>query len=150
MGVSEIKGRHVIVMGAGPSLRNYKGKIEKFIKDNDVIIFGCNYITHLFIPDYHFWGSAKRWRKYGHLMDKKSRLVVSDKFPKKIIREKWKGKYITFKNVEREWKPGSEDVSSREFKRCKVFYQNGKMFGCVRERFSVLQIFLLGKRYSAP
>ncbi|KKK59054.1 hypothetical protein LCGC14_3038240, partial [marine sediment metagenome] len=70
------------------------------IKENVVVIFGCNYITDFLIPDYHFWGSVKRWAAYGHLCNKKSTLIFSKYFSKKTIREKWKGNYKTFNNIE--------------------------------------------------
>ena len=64
-----IKNSHILVVGSGPSLKEYWDKINSFIKKNDVIIFGCNYITDFLIPDYHFWGSAKRWQKYSKFIN---------------------------------------------------------------------------------
>lgn len=129
----KFQNKHILVLGSGPSLKKYWDKISDFISKNDLVTFGCNYITDFLIPDYHFWGSAQRWRKYGHLYNKKSKLIVSEHFPKEIIRERWSGKYLIFKNVERRWKLGSEKPNSKESKRCKVCCRSGKMFGCVRD-----------------
>ena len=129
----KIKGQHVLVIGSGPSLKKYWNKIENFIKENEVITFGCNYITDFLIPNYHFWGSTKRWDAYAHLCSKKSTLVVSEHFSKKELKKYWKRPYKIFKNVERLWKPGSDNKKSKQYERCCVRYKNKKMFGCVRD-----------------
>ena len=82
----EIKNQHVLVLGTGPSIKTYKEKIIKYINENNCVVFGCNHITDILIPDYHFYGSTKRWKKYGHLVNKKSVLVTVNGFPKKIIK----------------------------------------------------------------
>jgi hypothetical protein len=128
-----VDNKHVLVLGTGPSLKIYKDKIIKYINDNNCVTFGCNNITDILIPDYHFYGSTKRWKKYGHLVNKKSILVTVDKFSKKIIKKKWKGKLIQFKTVERIWKYGSDQEGSKEQERCCVRYKNNKMFGCFRD-----------------
>jgi hypothetical protein len=138
--MKEIKGSHILVIGSGPSVKKYWDKIEIFIKENNVVTFGCNVVNDFINPDYHFWGSAKRWREFGHLVNKKSILVFSEKFLKSTIREKWDGKYLIFKNVERLWKPGSEDKNSKLYKRCQVYYKNKKMFGCFKD-IATLSIF---------
>ena len=56
--------------------------------------------------------------------------MFSDHYPKKVIKEYWKGPYKTFKHVERNWKQGSHDKNSHEYKRCKVYAKNKKMYGC--------------------
>ncbi len=131
--LKKIKGQHVLVIGSGPSLKKYWDKIENFIKENEVITFGCNYITDFLIPDYHFWGSTKRWAAYGHLCNEKSTLVVSEHFSKKELKKHWKKSYKVFKNVERLWKSGSENKKSKGYERCCVRYKNKKMFGCIRD-----------------
>jgi len=128
--MKKIKDSHVLVIGSGPSIKKYWNKIENFINNNNLVIFGCNYVTNFIIPDYHFWGSTKRLKKYGKFINKKSVVVTSEHLPKNEIRKYWKGKYKTFKIVERRWKRGSENKESKEYKRCRVYYKNGKMFGC--------------------
>jgi len=129
----KIKKSHVLVVGSGPSLRKYWDKINKFIKTNDLVIFGCNNIMDFLSPDYHFWGSSKRWRKFADKINPKTVLVTSKHFNQKVIRKKWKGEYKTFNNVERVWRIGSDKKDSPQNKRCQVNYINGKMFGCVRD-----------------
>jgi len=128
----EIKGSHVVVVGAGPSTKKYWNKIEKFIKENNAITFGCNNISEIFVPDYHIWGSPQRWRKFGHLINKKSKFVFRSNFNKKTIREKWDGSYEIMNNVERRWELGFENKNSEQFKYCCVRYKNNKMYGCFK------------------
>ena len=97
--MEKINNSHILIIGSGPSLKKYWDKIKKFIDDNNPITCGCNYITDFIIPDYHFWGSTKRWNAYGQFYNKKSVLIVSEHFDKRILRKHWKGKYRTFKNI---------------------------------------------------
>jgi len=131
----KIKDQHVLVIGSGPSLKKNWDKIKDFIKENEVVTFGCNYITDFLVPDYHFWGSAKRWIKYSDCINKeKSILVVSEDFKKNKrygnLLKKWNQNYLIFKDVKKRWEMGSEDKSSKEFKNCEVCYKNGIMHGC--------------------
>jgi hypothetical protein len=130
--MSKIKGSHVLVIGAGPSLKKYSNKIKDFIKKEQPVIFGCSHIGNFCVPDYHFWGSTKRWREFGHLVSKKSILMFSEYVPESIIREKWNGKYKVFKHLQKEWRKGSEDKKSYEYRKCRIYYKNKKMYGCVR------------------
>ncbi len=128
-----IKNRHILVLGSGPSLKKYWVKIKKFIKEENVVTFGCNNIMNFLVPDFHFWGSRKRWEEFGHRIDNDSIIITSRHFLKKEIRAKWKGRYKVFNNVERRWKLGSDIVGSKLSKRCEVCYRKKKMFGCVRD-----------------
>jgi len=106
------------------------GIIEKFIKDVHPIIIGCNNMMKYIKPDLHFWGSAKRWKKFWNLIDPDSYLLFPDYFPKKMIEKRWKGKYSFFGCEPRSWKFGSEDKKSHAYKRCRMIVKNGKMRGC--------------------
>ncbi len=130
--MKEIKGSHILVLGSGSSMKRYKDEIAKFIIEARVVTFGCNNIMDFLVPDYHFWGSEKRWKEFAHLISPKTTVVTSQHFPSKVIRSKWKGEYKTFKNAARMWKYGSDDKGSDLSKRCRVCYRNKKMFGCVR------------------
>jgi len=133
MKIKKIKGSHIIVLGSGPSVKRYWDKIKVFIKENDCVIFGCNNIMDFLVPDYHFWGSAKRWKVFGDKVDKKTTIIISKHFSKKLIRQKWKGPIKVFNNVEKVWKIGSDKKNTPQYKRCQVHYTKGKMFGCVRD-----------------
>ena len=78
-----------------------------------MIIIGCNHVNNFIVPDYNIWGSVRRWKQYGHFVNKKSILVVPPEyatFSKKMIRKVWKGKYETYDTEER--LPGLESYKT--------------------------------------
>lgn len=125
-----IENTHVLVVGSGPSLKKYEDKIRKFIAENDVVTFGCNHIKDFLVPDYHYWGSIFRWREFGHAVDKRSTLVFSIHFPKRIIRERWKGPFKRYRNTKRYWGPYPYVISRQKKNWCKVKYKNNYLHGC--------------------
>jgi len=125
-----IKNKQVLIVAAGSTVSKYWNKIEKFIKDVNPVIIGTNNIMHIIKPDIHFWGSAKRWRKFYHLVDKDSNLMFPHYFEKKIIKKYWKGVYQMFGCEPRGWKFGSDDERSHQYKRCRMTVKKGKMRGC--------------------
>jgi len=140
-----IKNSHVIVLGSGPSVKKCWSRIKYFIlKNKDIVTFGCNNIINFITPDYHFWGSKKRWLKFAKDMDKNTILVVASHFPKDVIKKYWNRKYKTFNVVQRKWKPHYEDNCER----CKVYYKNKKMFGCFRDISScaIFYAYIYGAR----
>ena len=127
----DIKGKFVLIVGAGSTINKYNKEIKKFIQDNKPIVIGCNYITDFIIPDIHFWGSAKRWRKYGYVTNKKSQVLFPSNFSEKTIRKFWKGDYQLFYGVIRHWKYGSDKGKNYKFDRCCMRIKKGKiLYGC--------------------
>ena len=97
----KIKGRHVLVAGAGPSLKKYWDNIKLFIEKNNAITIGGNNINGVFDPDYHFWGCDRRWIKYGNLVSDKSVLIFPGSEREKVIRKHWQGPYVKYKTNKR-------------------------------------------------
>jgi hypothetical protein len=134
--VKSIKNRNVLIVCAGPTVSLYKEKIEKYIQDNNPIIFGCNNVNSLFKLDYHFWGDEKRWKEFGDNTDKKS-IIICEKRSNtyNLIKKKWKGKVLTF---EKAWslrgrKVNKIDTPDKVFcKKCKVSVKKNKLYGCFR------------------
>jgi len=125
----EIEGRHVLIVGAGASTKKYWDKIKVFMEENDVITFGCNHVSNILIPDYHFWNSVMRWEKFGSLLSYKSNLYFSEHFSIELIRKYWKGKLKRYKHTKRYWEYES-DKNNKQKKRCLVTYKNKTMYGC--------------------
>ena len=94
--MKKIKDSHVLIVGSGSTLLDYSKEIKYFIKNNDLITFGCNNMHHMLIPDYHFWTDKSRYKEFGKSMSKKSIAVFSSVFDKKLISEHWNGKYLNF------------------------------------------------------
>jgi hypothetical protein len=128
----DIKGKLVLIIGAGSTTNKYHKEIKNFIQEKNPITIGCNYITDFFIPDIHFWGSAKRWRKYGYVTDKKSQVVFPSNFSKKMIEKYWDGDYDVFYGVIRHWKYGSDNKKKQnyQFERCCMRIKKGVLYGC--------------------
>jgi len=78
-------GSHVLIVGAGSTVKGYKEKIEKFIKENNAVTIGINNMSGMIIPDYHFWGSKHRWRRYGKKASDKSYFIFPPDFSKASI-----------------------------------------------------------------
>jgi len=153
----KIKGEHVIVVAPGYNFLRYKDKISKFIEENNFVIFGCQNIIEMIIPDYHFWSDHTRWEEFGHLINEKSTFVFSKIFPENKIREHWKGKYLTFEKGEIKDKHNKTNhwlvakpfrLNSKEAKRCRIYHKGETMFGCIRDigTLAVFWAFIKGAR----
>ncbi len=59
-------------------MRNHAAKIRDFIA-SDITTIGVNNMNGLFIPDYHLFASAKRYKKYWRKVHPKSRLLLAAK-----------------------------------------------------------------------
>ena len=92
--IKGIKSKTVLIVGSGSSIGIYKEKILSFVKKNKVIVFGCNNMSEIIVPNYHFWTDSKRYIKYGHLINNKSIPIFSKKFRNKnIIKLHWNKPY---------------------------------------------------------
>jgi len=116
--MKKIKKSHVLVVASGNSLKKYWIKIEKFIKENDLVIFGCNNINHILTPDYHFWADKNRYKEFGKYINKNSVPVFSDKFDKKLISKYCERDYLSFRY--------------RNKRNSKIEYKNNTMYGFFR------------------
>lgn len=128
----KIKGKNILIVGSGSSLYIYRKQIEKFINDNEIVIFGGNNITHIIIPDYHFWTDPKRYHKFGKNISKKSRMIFGNHLSKKIIQKYWKGPYDIIKYTRRKWKRSYEDLNSEKYGKGEVNYKKGIIEGVFR------------------
>ena len=95
------KNNHILIIGSGNSIKRYKDKIREFVKENKVITVGINHINNIIEPNYNFWGSGHRWRKFGKFASKKSLLIFPSGFSKKLIRKYWHGSCEFYKTEKR-------------------------------------------------
>ena len=117
------KNKYILIIGAGFTLKRYWNKINKFIKENEFVIIGCNHINHMLIPDYNIWASSRRWRQYGKYVHKESKLFFSPGFSKKLIRKYWDGPYRFYDTVDR--------PDGLSIKKYKTIYNCFKQVGAV-------------------
>lgn len=74
-----------LILGNGPSLKEHRDKLMKFIIENELIVIGANYLENLFIPDYHVFINKKRFSKYIKYVNEKSKLFLSPEFSEEFI-----------------------------------------------------------------
>ena len=74
-------------------------------KKNDLIVVGCNGVNTILIPDYHFWGSSRRWKRFGKKTNEKSVLIFPRGIDKNLVRRYWEKGYELYDTKER--LPGS-------------------------------------------
>lgn len=99
--MKKVKNKNVLIISPGNSLKKYEDKIKDFIKNNDIIVIGCNVINNFITPDYHFWGSTRRLIKYGKEINEKSVLIFPPNFSKKLIKKFYKKPYEIYNPKER-------------------------------------------------
>lgn len=99
--VGRHKERDFLILANGPTLKEYKEKIDKFIKKVDPVILGANNLSGLYTPHYHAFNNKKRFMMYAGHVSKKSRLLLSQYFSDDMIREYTGLKYesLYFKDI---------------------------------------------------
>lgn len=122
--------KHVLIVGAGPSIKKHRDKILSFIDNNKIITLGVNYMTSLCIPDYHLWIDKLQYCELGSCINKKSKLIFSWKEEyDKFIPKHWDGDYTIVRRFDK-GTPGQ-----------KVKYKNGIIYGWF-DRGGLLAIML--------
>ncbi|MEA1984398.1 MAG: aldolase catalytic domain-containing protein [Euryarchaeota archaeon] len=89
--INQHAGRDFLVLANGPSLKEYKDRINLFIKKYNPIILGANYLGGMFVPHYHAFNNKKRFTMYGDTVDSRSKLLIGENIPQEMITE-----YINF------------------------------------------------------
>ncbi|QIB68170.1 hypothetical protein Ami103574_02075 [Aminipila butyrica] len=69
-------GKDFLILGNGPSIKEYYNEIEIFIKQKNPIILGANNLGKNFIPHYHAFNNQRRFEAYRDNVDKRSILLL--------------------------------------------------------------------------
>ncbi|MDD5006786.1 MAG: aldolase catalytic domain-containing protein [Syntrophorhabdaceae bacterium] len=80
-------GREFLILANGPTLKEYRPRIEAFIKKHNPIILGANYISGFFTPHYHAFNNKKRFTDYVDTVEKDSILMIGENIPEEMVRE---------------------------------------------------------------
>ncbi|MFC2140539.1 aldolase catalytic domain-containing protein [Candidatus Auribacterota bacterium] len=80
-------GRDFLILASGPSLKEHKSDIEKFIDQYNPVMMGANYLDGLFVPEYHAFSNKKRFINYVDQVSTNSKLLFSSSFEDGFIRE---------------------------------------------------------------
>ena len=81
------KNKDFLILANGPSLKEYKDKIDKFIKKYDPIILGANYLGNLFNPHYHAFSNKRRFISYVDTVLPEAKLLIGESIPDELVRE---------------------------------------------------------------
>jgi 4-hydroxy 2-oxovalerate aldolase len=81
------QGKDFLILAGGPTLKEYKTKIDRFIQAYDPIILGANYLSSLFEPHYHAFNNKKRFVDYIDTVEKGSHLLIGENIEEEMIRE---------------------------------------------------------------
>ncbi|MEI7474774.1 MAG: 6-hydroxymethylpterin diphosphokinase MptE-like protein [bacterium] len=90
------KGKPFLIIASGPSILTHKDNIDNFIKKENCITIGMNYMRDFFVPDYQIFISKKRFLKYFSTINEKSTLLVPSFFGKELIEKNYSNKYSYF------------------------------------------------------
>lgn len=85
------KNSKFLIIANGPSIDKYSKEINEFIKKNNLVSIGCNYIKSIYKPNYHLFVNKKRFLKYASTISSDSELIVPSFFGNKIVRENYDG-----------------------------------------------------------
>lgn len=84
-----------LILANGPSLSEYRGEIDKFIKKYKPIVIGVNYHGNLFKAQYHAFNNKRRFIDYIDTVDKESRLLIGQYISPSMIKDYVDTKYET-------------------------------------------------------
>lgn len=85
--VGRHEGRDFLILANGPSLKQFKSQIDRFIEKVNPVVMGTNHLSGLFVPDYHAFNNKKRFMRYMDSVSPSSRLLLSQYFDQKMVRD---------------------------------------------------------------
>lgn len=85
--INRHENRDFLILANGPSLEEYRHRINVFIEKYDPIILGANYIGGLFKPHYHAFNNKRRFNSYIDSVDPESKLLIGHPVSDDLIRE---------------------------------------------------------------
>ena len=85
--INRHQDRDFLILANGPTLKEYKPKIEKLIEKYDFITLGANYLAGLFKPYYHAFNNKRRFVSYIDTVAKESKLLIGQYISDEMIAE---------------------------------------------------------------
>ena len=79
-------GRDFLVLANGPTLKEKKEQIDKFIKKYNPVVIGANYLGGLFVPHYHAFGNKRRFIDYSDTVNARSNILISNIFSDEFVK----------------------------------------------------------------
>lgn len=81
------KGETFLILGNGPSLKEYRAQIQEFIEKYRPICVGANYLGGMFKPHYHAFYNKRRFLSYIDTVDKDSKILIGQYIPDQMVKE---------------------------------------------------------------
>ena len=81
------KGRVFLVLGNGPTLKDYQSQIKKFIRKYNPVVLGANFLGGLFVPDYHAFSNKRRFANYIDTVNPGSKLLLGKYISADMVKE---------------------------------------------------------------
>lgn len=79
--------REFLVLANGPTLKQQKAKIDRFIDIYNPVILGANFLSDLFKPHYHAFNNKKRFVSYVNTVSPNSKLLIGINIPEEMIND---------------------------------------------------------------
>jgi hypothetical protein len=88
------RGATAVVLGNGPSLSTHRDALRRLIEAKSAVTLGANHVTPFMHPHYHAFTNRKRFVRYANTIDpERSRVLLSPYFPRKLVRQHYRGPY---------------------------------------------------------
>jgi len=132
--IGKHKGKEIIIICAGSTVKKYNHTIKEFIKKHNPIIIGINNVTDYFIPHYHLYTNTKRFRNFGKKINSKSQILLSYGMNRALVKETIGSREYTLINFT-DMKEGIP-----------IGYKKGKIYGFYRTagNLSIMISYLMG------
>jgi len=94
--INRHKDRDFLILANGPTLKQFRDQINEFIKKNDPIVMGANYLGGMVIPDYHAFNNKRRFKAYVDTVHEDSILFLGEYLTDDFINEYTNNPYDKF------------------------------------------------------
>ena len=85
--VNRYKDKDFLILANGPTLKEYKPKIDRFITKYNPVIIGANYLGGLFKPHYHAFNNKRRFVEYVDTVLPDSELLIGQYIPDELVHD---------------------------------------------------------------
>jgi hypothetical protein len=124
----KIKNRDVLILCSGNSILRYQDKILSYIKDNDLIVVGCNRILESFVPDYHLFTDINAFKGFSSFINRDVLLVLNSNFKDEEIKELWSMPYEKLL-MDPDWVAHNSATLSEDIIYKPLEYKDGRIYG---------------------
>ena len=78
----ELKGKNILLIAPGPTIKEFQNDILDYIRSNNVVVIGVNFVPEAFSPDFVFFSNSKRWNSNENSENSLYRTIVTSNMEK--------------------------------------------------------------------